>query len=167
MYKKILINMCYSGFFNAGFVSLSRVKKMDDCEEKDLLLNIFKYNIINNNEELEDAYEQFHADDYEYEEVIDKEKYIKKKDFYNLLSERSKNKDFDFLSSVCIESVFNKELEEVYISDMGEFEEVLRSIFSKKYLEDDFDEAEAYEKFENLEFDTENVLKIEAQFRDF
>lgn len=166
MYKKILINLYYGGFYNAGFISYSKVKKMEVSEDKEILTNIFEYGIPHSNEAIEDAFTYFHSDEFDADDLL-KSNYSTKRDFFKFLKERAEEEDFEFVESIGLSSIYNEDLDEIFVEYMSNIQDLLKGILKKKDLEYGIDEYDFYLKFEECEYDEEKVFKIEAPFKEF
>lgn len=167
MYKKLLVNLYEGGFYNAGFISLTNVKKMEDSKDKEVLLNIFKYGIANDNEKIEDAFIYFKSDDFKPESDLVKSDYSTENKFHKLLSEKSQERDCDFFEELDLISVYSEDLDEIFVDYISSISEILKSILKKKEIEEGIDEYDFYLKFEECEYDEEKVLKIDAPFKEF
>lgn len=158
MYKKILINLYHSGFYNAGYISHSKVKKMEDSGEKEILLNIFKYGIPYTNAEIEEAF-SLNCEDGENEE--------KRCELYKILKEQALNFDYSLAEELDLPSIFDENMEEIFVEDMFAIQNIIKSILSKKEINEGVDEFEFFSKFEEEDFDEDKVFKIEAPFKEF
>ena len=59
--KKIIVKTCLDGFLKIGKIDLSEVKKMKEGKAKEILLNIFFFDIIATEEEFEQEF-SFHQE---------------------------------------------------------------------------------------------------------
>lgn len=161
-YKRILIHLTHSGFYDAGFIKLADVKEMEDGDVKEVLLNIFKYSLAVTDERINDAYEIFCDEENEFDGV-DKADYSTFNKFLKLLKE--KREDVDFACELELQHIDDDD-DNIMIDDMFEVTDIMKTLFPSKDDEEELDEAEKWEIFDEKEYSENTTLRVEARFSD-
>lgn len=152
MYKKLLVCFYQAGFFDAGFIALSSVENMDNCEDKERLLNIFKYGLVCTDEELLDEFENSELEDLD--------------SFLNLLVDKFESKDLEFFTDKNFypASVLDED-GDFYLDDTGTIREVFKSIFKESDGIDEYENTIKFDKYKK--YDKEKVLKISGCLKEY
>lgn len=165
-YKRLLVNKTTAGFFDCGFICLADVSNMSESTIKEKLLNIFHCKNFNTNEELEKAFEFFNSDEAQKENeefrnvgIIEREAFdsiIERSiEISNLLGLNHVESDDSFIDKFVISE-----------SEMSEFDNVLKSLFTEEEQEEGLDEWEVWDKFDNQIFSEKTTLRIDLRFSD-
>lgn len=145
MYEQLLVGFFSGGFFDAGFIDLSSVENMDDCEDKEILLNIFKYGLACTDEELLDEFEDSEFTDFD--------------SFLKFLADKFKRKDLKFFTNenFYLASVLDKD-RDLYINNSESIIKIFKSIFKESHAPNEDEDIIKFEKYKK--YDKKKVLKV-------